>query len=648
MTAPRRAELRLFEPGARLGWSFRDRGGEMREYPYAGPDPESLGHTLESRYEQQRKAIAARLKRGGALGGGLMSLLCCGALTIANGQPTSAVAGLAILLLLPAAAATLGWLAWYGVRHYRVRAAWRQIPATVEGQLRMAEHQRAAWYATEAARTAELPEWFAVPAPAARLDVYGGVRWSWEALLTVYGAGVLAEGRRMLVADLSGDRVAAELAGLATSAGFAVRDQNLPDDLGASALFDGLGTNELVDVLVEATHGGDRGGGRADRSLDADVLHGLCALLGDDVTPARIVAGLRALTGRGRDSSLLSTAEIAAIDSTLLSDDERRDALREIRRLAACLRPLAGAGRGAPTGPDPQLRCVAVNGDGADTGAELLADLLTQWGIRRIAGAAAGRPDVLVVAGADRIQDRHLQRLSDVCSRNGVHLLLLFRRLRDHADRMLGGGATAFMRLEHHDDARRAADFIGRQHRFLVTGLTSTLGGGETHTTGTSETVNENTTHGTNTGWNTSTNTGRSSSRGGQSGSVLPTGWNHSTQNGRTAGVSGGANHSTSTGRSWGLTQSRADSTNWSSSVNAQRVHEHTVEPATVQSLPDYLLLLVERRSGGTGVTSVEVNPDTVTLPGVSMAPPPEPGEAVFTAPPMAGASLAPTEPVRW
>ena len=57
-------------------------------------------------------------------------------------------------------------------------------------------------------------------------------------------------------------------------------------------------------------------------------------------------------------------------------------------------------------------------------------------------------------------------------------LTLLFRHLRDDATALIGGAAaTAFMRLGNHHEAEQAASFIGRHHKFTVSGWTATQGG---------------------------------------------------------------------------------------------------------------------------------------------------------------------------
>ena len=47
---------------------------------------------------------------------------------------------------------------------------------------------------------------------------------------------------------------------------------------------------------------------------------------------------------------------------------------------------------------------------------------------------------------------------------------------------LLGGGTPAFMRLGNHAEAEQAASYIGRQHKFVLSQLTATVGGNQTFT----------------------------------------------------------------------------------------------------------------------------------------------------------------------
>ncbi len=141
---------------------------------------------------------------------------------------------------------------------------------------------------------------------------------------------------------------------------------------------------------------------------------------------------------------------------------------------------------------------------------------------------------------------------------------------------MLGGGATAFMRLGHHTEAEQAASYIGRQHTFVLSQLTATLGGNETHTrTDTEGQASPTPSRRLAPGLDRRPSGGGSRNGGPD---PLPT--------------------AVTTSRNWSDAQSWATGTNWSDAADRQRVYEYAVEPSVLQNLPDQALLLTARGSG--------------------------------------------------
>jgi hypothetical protein len=162
------------------------------------------------------------------------------------------------------------------------------------------------------------------------------------------------------------------------------------------------------------------------------------------------------------------------------------------------------------------------------------------------------------------------------------------------------------MRLGDHQEATQGAEFIGRGHKFVLSGITRTLGGDDTHTT--ADTYGESETRG---GSNETIRTGRHISR------RRGTNWSRT--------------------RNWSQTESVAQGTNWSDASSASRVYEYAVEPRVLQDLPEYAMILVKGQGRGSVVQAVEVDPAIVTLPRVSMEPLdpqplPDPVEAVIPA----------------
>lgn len=579
----------LLTPGERLGWVFRDRNIFRRRFLHPPPVRQDVPAAVSTRARRTTQALGRHITLAIAATLVAVTVLgCCGgAFAASSGDSGRLVGGVLAGLGLVAGAGVVGFLVY---NNADAKAAVTRV-----GDAHRAEYdqQLADWQAAkqtfdsaEAARCDGLVEWGAarLGAGTQRLDVVGGSLWGWEGFLTVFGSSALGTRGPLTVVDLSGEAVCRELVQLVGARGLVTDVQVLPHDLETTGLLAGLDARQLVDVLVESLHGDSDSTDRAARAMDDRILSSVCAALGTDLSMGRLAAALRLLMGEPGESALLTDDERRAIADDLFSAEYRRQAHPQLRRMESFVHPLerlgtgpgAGAGRGRA-----DLTCLAVVSDGRSARSELLDDLVVQWLMRRVSAEPEAVP-TLVVAGADELQRRQVERLSDICERRGVRLVLLFRHLRDASLQVLGSGAVAFMRLGNSEEATRAADFVGRQHTFVLSQLTRSLGGNETHT----RTEGESTEQGVS---------------GDRLGRLVPLArqWSRS--------------------RSWSRTQAFAAGTSWSDAVSQQRVYEYAVEPRTLQDLPDYAMLLVEPRASGPLLKAVECNPDIVTLPRVSL-----------------------------
>jgi hypothetical protein len=617
---------RLFAPGQRLGWVFRDR----RQFAAAFMEPPPVPLPVHPRLVAQRHAadrwFRSTRRVAVVITIGLLAFFCllAGCATVLPGTMPIGLAFVAVLLLAaPAIAAT----AVMGARRAgAVRAAERagpQLAAAYQQHYAAWAQRKAAHERAEAARVDGLDEWGALHTPPGirRIDVFGGSLHGWEAFLTVNGTSVLAE-RPMLVADFSRELVCRELALTASAAGAPVDVQLLPAQLASSTVLAGLAGQQLAQALAEAMHPGDSADDRTRRALDTRILTEVCAALAAPLSLARVAAALRAVMDdradeqgepSGRDEqSALSPAERAAISAGVFTAQYRRQVRADLVRIESYLHPLSGLGSLAGPPEPAYLTCIALQPAARNAGDELLGSLVLQWLTHHITTAAAQVPAV-VIAGADELARRHLERLSDACERRGVLLTLLFRHLRADSVQLLGGGAAAFMRLGNHEEAARAADFIGRQHRFVLSQLTASIGGDQTHTaeTSTGTTASDTITPPPAAGW-----LGRLGSAG-LGGILGPAAL--ASRLGQAGGTARTMN------RTWSTAYARASGTNWSDAQSSQRVYEYAVEPTVLQHLPDYAMLLVASRPDGAGsLTPVECNPEIVTLPRVSSGPLPD------------------------
>ncbi len=165
-------------------------------------------------------------------------------------------------------------------------------------------------------------------------------------------------------------------------------------------------------------------------------------------------------------------------------------------------------------------------------------------------------------------------------------LVLLSRRLDADSESLLGDSAdaTIVMRPGTAADAIRAADLIGREHRFVRDRLTDQVG--RTITRGVAHTEGE-------TEWPV-----RPAWPGAGPGAIDR--WN-----------------ATTTLTSSSDTMSRSESESTSRSETTSRVYEYAVEPKSLQELPVTAFLLVEPTADGRRVVAADCNPGIALLDGV-------------------------------
>ncbi|MFI1029647.1 hypothetical protein [Streptomyces sp. NPDC020951] len=614
--------LRLFDAGQRLGWIYRD--PESLRHPFVEPEPQR--EQVAVGYENQ--ATAARLdhqdRRGSALkiGGGVAA--ACFVLSFYLG-PASAIVGVVALVVALArlalaqqklSSATGALTAQHGALEQRFQSSWQ----VWQQRRQYHESQQEQWVRS-------LDAWGAQPIgpDTRRLDVFGGSQRGREGFLTVFGTSTLQE-RPVIVVDLTQALVCRELSMLAEAAGVPVDVQLLPGRMAESSIVGGLAPHELVHALVEAVHGDNPEAGRAERAVDTRILTQLCGALGADVSLARLGAGLRVLMGEADDTECLGRDERNRIADDLLNDKNKDQVRDSLFRLVSFVHPLEqlGTARGG-RGPG-YLTCLALDFGAGSASTELLADLAVQSVMRRLSTFEETAPSVVVALGEQGLQRRHLEQLAQVCERRGAQLVLSHPHLRDAAEQMIGGGTVAFMKLGNHQEANVAADFIGREHSFVLHSLTDTEG----HTVNTSvaktigSSVSRGTTHSESV--TRGSNWGSSSSTGYQAGaSPFSTSTSTSTSSGgsysETTGTSTSVTHSTNES----TTHTTGDSDSTSLATGRQRVYEYVLEPTQLQALAEFSLLVVERRAGGAvQVHPVDCNPNIVFLDRVSTSPLPQ------------------------
>jgi hypothetical protein len=575
----------LFEPGPRLGWVFRDRRSLITPYGEAPPDPRPLAGDVAARQARAQRAWRAAV-RWVARPLLPLALVCYAAALFLQHANRHAHTGGLVAASVLLAVAGIGWPAWCLAQMLATR---RLDPQRIHQAAVHQWRQRAAAHeSAESSRLASVPEWTAAVPPGLRTDVYGGTLAGWQSLLAVHGASLLAA-RPLLVADFTGQGASSVLTTLARTASGEGLVHLLPSGLGTSGILSGLTGQQFATALTEAIHAG-QDSTRADRAVDVRVLQQLTGALGGHLSPARLAAAIQTALGADIPAGILTQGETDTIAGALFTGGYRSQIGPSLVRLDAFASGLARYDTATPARA-AWFTCLALEPGPRSAFTELLTALTLQWLTVHVTSMTGDGPAV-IIAGADDISHTHLEALTGACEQRNVPLTLLFRHLRDDATTMIGGAATTgFMRLGNHREADQAAAFIGRTHRFVLSGWTAAHGGEQaaTRTTGSSHGTSHSRGYSADHSWDLD---GAASSSG------------HSRQYERRQEQSS--------------SDARTTGQNWSDAQNFQRVYEYQVEPSVLQTLPDNALLLPSQPAGN--VQAVECDPQIVTLPGFTPA----------------------------
>jgi hypothetical protein len=471
-------------------------------------------------------------------------------------------------------------------RHRQALRQWEQVTR------RHADEAAAA--ARAAAAAANGPQWYPVfPASEpTRIDVFGGDphRHGWASLLVTAGTSLLASGQRVTVLDLTGQEVGENLVTVARTAGMPTRRVSL-DGAGTDVhLLGGLGPQEAAECLGHALTARPDGDHREERALATDMLRRVLASLDGPVTFTRLAAGLRVLR-QGTGDGQLSNEEISRLAAHIGDVDQTEWTTRQLRFLASqldLLHEVAPAGTGHPLWTPDAVSLIVTEGGRGDR-KELVDRTLV-----RLARAAMDERrwvgGLLVVAGADHLGAAELRALSEHARAAKVRLVLMIDQPQGDLEKSAGtGGAVCFMRMYNHRDASIAAEFIGKEHKFVLNQLTHQVGATFTDGGGDSFAANTN---------------GSANSKQQRSGTP-----------GRGTGLSDSRGHTWTGTRNW----SNAD--NVSTSTGTTRVYEFRMEPERLLGLPETAFVLVDNSGQGRRVVVADCNPGLCQVDRVATIP---------------------------
>ena len=361
-------QARLFTPGRRLGWTYRDPRLVAVPFPEPEPAPRPIPARPLERRQAERGRLAARALR-------ILGLIALLPLSLGVGAALLGARAWAYGLGAVAAALVLIGLGRVAAAVAGRRSALRALRETQRLLGEEYEHARRGWAArraeharTQAERVEAAPQWHPVSTrEALRLDVHGGDRWGWEALLTVHGASLLAR-RPVLVADFSAEPVCEELAELTTAAGVVVHTERLASARRLATLMEPVRERAALLTCVLA---GD--------TLAEEVARWLAVQVESAArhVPAIIVAGADALIGPPHAPAGPQHSPHAPADPQTGPSHATADVLRELVEVCERRRtPLTLLFRHFGTHPAPTGGAIAFMRLGSHDEAAAAADLV--------------------------------------------------------------------------------------------------------------------------------------------------------------------------------------------------------------------------------------------------------------------------------
>ncbi len=341
------------------------------------------------------------------------------------------------------------------------------------------------------------PRWYPIGRrdPRRRLDVFGGVVEGWASLMHTAFVPLIRSGTAVTVLDLTRrDLARRALWADAINAGPLV--VALPAQLDEfDPLVGARNPGALAAALITAG-GGDEDRARLD-PLEAGILRRIASTLDRPVSLMRLLAAVTALLAprHPRVDAHLNKSEKARLQAPDFVAMMGSDAPKALSRIAVALESVTPESVQEEPAAAPRLLpyfdhdavVVTVGPPTTDTEDRRRFDSLLVQALVDTLLQRATVDGLLLVVGADRVSWRTLDELTTAAADRGLRLVLFFEHLEGERRTHLGRSAaeTLIMGLGNHEDARAAADFIGKQHRFVISSITRTvgdqLGGSDTH-----------------------------------------------------------------------------------------------------------------------------------------------------------------------
>lgn len=490
------ATTRLIQPDrVYVGWRYAQVHPDPGPPPRRPQPPETATiDPLRSVHFRSRDNLLYRPLRITASGTGVGALLFlgCGVFGVIP-WPFVAVGLLACVMIL----GITGYSIWQGERAVRARMKEERDRIEREREARdrklfaAQEEHAAAYRAWEERRRAyeSQQEWYpvAVPPGVDRVDVVGGTLAGWSASVTTMGAARLAVGARVTVLDLSEGAVAHDLVRLAADRGDDPLVWVLPADLPRLDMSKGLSADALADVLSLVVSASEDESTTRDLSFDNSILERIITgVFAGTATIPQVTAALRALAqvGDPRDDlrmGLLTDEQLERVTTMYGRDATHRIVIRRAWALEAQLRKLEKLATDPVRLPPSRLHVVSMDRRAGVLTNRVLGTYVATALTHRIRTAPPSRrwEHTVFLCGAEKLRGDVLDRLIDACEATGTGLVLMYRSIPPHVRERLGRrghAAVGFMRLGNAEDARVAAEHIGRDHRLQVAEITDSAG----------------------------------------------------------------------------------------------------------------------------------------------------------------------------
>lgn len=455
----------------------------------------------------------------------------------------------------------------------RAHERWRGEVEAEDADLLAIHQQRPVWFPVQRSATDYI------------IPVFGGRVGSWRHCVATLSAALIRAGfLEVRVANLSRLRVLDELQRLSAHRRTAWRTEfHVLSGFGSTINpVPVVGLDEMAVALSELA-----APDLADDPLRPGSLQTALLRVGQHLAaPVKLEALGRALqlvlTGSVAPGTRFATHEEQAL-RRLHAEMRHRPTMRSdlelLERVVCMAWPYRKTRRAQSLGAG-QLKVHALEIDATETHTRyLVARRLSAFSVvRSFARPAPPSTEALILAGADCLSDDDLAQLLASAETHSKQLVLLFEHLTARTQEYLGAGGTqtaVFFALPNAEEAKRAAEHLGHEYKFVVNGYSVSEGSVKqwsmSHTVSSDTNTNETLTYGR--------DFSRSIAKG--------------TARGEAEASEEGGSRSRETGTTRG------------------RVHEYVVAPEQFQDIPDNLMLVVQ----GKQVTLADCRPSIRTLP---------------------------------